>query len=86
MKLLVKCESVRGVRDANDKQVGEAVCFKAVHGLPKGTQPDVVTINITEEDATRWGSYHVGGLYSFVLTHHPKTTAEHEEIPQAPEK
>jgi len=72
MKLLVKCESVRGIRDAKDKLIGEAVSFQAVHSLELRVQPSVVAVNITEEDPSRYGKYKLGDTYHFTLIHVPK--------------
>ena len=77
--MIVKCIGVRGVRDANDVKVGEAVTFQAAPDVPN--QPRTISLNITFEhlvvnpehpeetaDNPSYGLYEAGKMYKLEVT------------------
>jgi hypothetical protein len=67
MEIVMKCESVRGIRDADDTQTAEAVCLKSV-SIPGAQDKIAVTLNVTTEDPAAYGRFERGGVYLLELT------------------
>lgn len=72
MILIFKCESVRGVTDAVDRKVGEAVCLRALPGAAEnaelGDKALTASLNITIEQQEAFGSFERGRVYRLEIT------------------